>query len=304
MAESQPDYATRLSNAIEFYRQNSNAKYAPVARQFEVSPETLRRRVNGGRPAKGRPATNSKLSKAEEEALCDYIDGLNKSQVPISKKDVIDAANSIIKEHSSKLNLQPHTVGYQWTMRFLHRHNIPVPGLHVKEKKRKAAETGETIPLKPQVVIEDLDHRPRAPEKEPESSPANTSLGLCDVHQLSNDIIGSLKQLGATDDVVRKVEKLRDFAIHRETLSVQVSARLKAVQRQKTQSPSGGRASRRLRLEPGRVVRIQDARHMQVHELEDSAESAERTSEEGAQKSAQARRRPLATGTELGTSGS
>ena len=122
MSELKPDYETGLSDAFEFYRQNPGAKNALVARNSEVSRNTLRRRVNGGRPAKGRPATLSNLSKAEEEALCDNVDSLNKLQLLVFKIHVTDAANSIIKEHSSKLDTQPHTVGLHWTTRFLLRH--------------------------------------------------------------------------------------------------------------------------------------------------------------------------------------
>ena len=145
MAESKPDYETRLSDAVEFYRQNPDAKYAPVARQFEVSPETLRRRVNGGRPAKGKHATHSKLSKAEEEALSDYVDCLNKLQLPVFREHVTDAANSIIKDRSSKLDTQPQTVGINWTTRILTRHDISVQRLKIIDKKRKAAENLDNV---------------------------------------------------------------------------------------------------------------------------------------------------------------
>ena len=145
MSESKPDYETGLSDAVEFFRQNSGAKHALVARNFEVSRDTLRRRVNGGRPAQGRPATVSNLSKAEEEALCDYVDSLIKLQLPVFKIHVTDAANSIIKEHSSKLDTQPHTVGLHWTTRFLLRHKYTAQRLQVIAKKRKAAENTENV---------------------------------------------------------------------------------------------------------------------------------------------------------------
>lgn len=56
----------------------ASGKILTVARQFDVSRETLRRRVNGGRPSKGKAALHSNLSNAEEEALYDYVDRLNK----------------------------------------------------------------------------------------------------------------------------------------------------------------------------------------------------------------------------------
>ena len=134
MSESKPDYETGFSDTVKFYRQNPGAKHAPVAGKFEVSRDTLRRRVNGGRPAKRRPATLSSLSKAEEEALCDYVDSLNKLQLPVFIIHVTDAADSIIKEHSSELDTQPHTVGIYWTTRFLRRHKYTAQRLHVTEK--------------------------------------------------------------------------------------------------------------------------------------------------------------------------
>ncbi|CAK7275673.1 hypothetical protein SEPCBS57363_006831, partial [Sporothrix epigloea] len=119
---------------------------------------------------------------------------MKKSQLPITKKDVTDAANLILKEHSSKLNTQPRTVGIHWTTRFLRRNDISVQRLHVNGKKRKAAENRETVPLNPQVVVEIIDHRPRTPEQEPESSPADTPPRLRDVLRMSNEIIYTLKQ--------------------------------------------------------------------------------------------------------------
>ena len=278
MAESKPDYETRLSDAVEFYRQNPDAKYAPVARRFEVSPETLRRRVNGGRPAKGKPATHSKLSKAEEEALSDYVDCLNKLQLPNFREHVTDAANSIIKDRSSKLDTQPQTVGINWTTRFLTRHNIAREKAYSEHNVKSAFKKAGIVPLNSQVVIEGFDQRPRTPERQPESSPASTPLRLHDVYRASNRVIDSLKQLGATDDVVQEAGKLQDLYLHREALNTQLTARLEAEQRRKTQSQNDKLLSRR-RLQLGGVLSIGDARHMRMHELEDDVERAERTAE-------------------------
>ena len=59
MTESRPDYFRRLSDAVKVARKIPGAKYAPVARQFEVSRDTNRGRVNGERPTKGKPATHN-----------------------------------------------------------------------------------------------------------------------------------------------------------------------------------------------------------------------------------------------------
>ena len=278
MSDSKPDYETRLSDAVEFYRQNPGTKYAPVARKFEVSRDTLRRRVNGGRPAKGRPATFSNLSKAEEEALCDYVDRMNKTQNPISKKDVTDAANSILKERSGELNSQAHTVGVHWTSRFLRRHNISEQVLDAKNKKRKAADNRESVPLDPQVIIQGPGRRPRTPEQEPESLPENTPLRLCDYLRMSNKIIDTLKQRDPTDDLIQIAKKLQEYYVRREVFFTLAIARFEAEERRKTQSPSDGRSSRR-RSQLGVVVRIDDARHKRAHEPEHDAERVERPAE-------------------------
>ena len=67
-----------------------------------------------------------------------YFDCLKMLQLSLFEERVTDAANSIVKEHSSKLYNQPHTVATSWIARFLCRYNFFRQCLHVTGKEIKA----------------------------------------------------------------------------------------------------------------------------------------------------------------------
>jgi hypothetical protein len=53
----------RIREACEYIENFPDAKIATIARDFEVSRSTLRDRLNGCQPKKGRPNINTKLTK-------------------------------------------------------------------------------------------------------------------------------------------------------------------------------------------------------------------------------------------------
>ena len=60
-------------------------------------------------------------------------------QLSLFEERVTDAANSIVKEHSSKLYNQLHTVAIRWTARFLCRYNFSRQCLHITGREMEAA---------------------------------------------------------------------------------------------------------------------------------------------------------------------
>ncbi|KJK73638.1 hypothetical protein H634G_11103 [Metarhizium anisopliae BRIP 53293] len=120
---TQSEVELRVEEAIEYLEGNPDAKLATVARLFEIPRSRLRRRFNGCSTKKGRPATNTKLSREEEVALSHYIDRLDAINFAVRAEFITDAANYIIKERSpSSLAGQFEPVGKLWTTRFIQRH--------------------------------------------------------------------------------------------------------------------------------------------------------------------------------------
>lgn len=91
--DTQSEVELRVEEAIEYLEGNPDAKLATVARLFEIPRSRLRRRFNGCSTKKGRPATNTKLSREEEVALCHYIDRLDAVNFAVRAEFITDAAN-------------------------------------------------------------------------------------------------------------------------------------------------------------------------------------------------------------------
>jgi hypothetical protein len=114
----------RIQDAINYLSQDPSAKVAQVAKQFGVSRNRLRFRLKGGKPKTELKPVNKKLSEPEEQAICNYIDRLDRINLAVWPEFVTDTANYILKHRSS--NSLPAeeipTVNPQWTTRFLKRY--------------------------------------------------------------------------------------------------------------------------------------------------------------------------------------
>ncbi|KAM4067613.1 DDE superfamily endonuclease [Hirsutella rhossiliensis] len=123
----------RVQNALRYIENFPGAKVATVAREFGVTRDRLRYRLQGRPPKTGQRARNTRLSEPEEKALCRYIDRLDNINLAVRVEFVTDAANCILRERSSQRDAP--TVGPNWTSRFLKRH-----GYFKKRQKRLQAE--------------------------------------------------------------------------------------------------------------------------------------------------------------------
>ena len=114
---------SRIQEAVNHIRRFPDAKIATVAKEFGVPRNRLRYRLEGQSPKNGQPAANTKLSRAEESALCRYIDRLDRINLAVRPEFVTDAANYILRERTSQSQAgDPLLVGPNWTTRFLTRH--------------------------------------------------------------------------------------------------------------------------------------------------------------------------------------
>lgn len=112
----------RVQEALQFIEDFPDAKISTIAKQFGVSRAKLRRRLNGAQPKKGRPAMNTKLLKAEEIALCRYIDRLDGINLAVRVEFITSAANHILEARTSTSQATIPTVGINWTPRFIKRY--------------------------------------------------------------------------------------------------------------------------------------------------------------------------------------
>ena len=92
----------RVNKALEYLGMYLGAKPTTVARQFSIPRARLLRRLDSILPRAGIPATNTKLSKLEESALCRYIDRLDRIDLPTRKVFIRDTANLILQARVSR----------------------------------------------------------------------------------------------------------------------------------------------------------------------------------------------------------
>jgi len=112
---------SQIQEAIKYIQNFPDTKIAKVAQEFKIPVSRLRHRLKGRPPKVGQPAKNTKLLRAEEAALCRYIDRLDNINLAVRVEFVTDAANSILRERFKGDNIP--SVGTKWTTRFLRRHN-------------------------------------------------------------------------------------------------------------------------------------------------------------------------------------
>jgi transposase-like protein len=97
----------RAQAALNFIEANPDAKIAKVARDFGVSRNILRGRLDGRTPYSERPATNTRLTEAEEKALCKYIDRLDRINLRCRANFVTEAANQLLQARGKPHSLPP-----------------------------------------------------------------------------------------------------------------------------------------------------------------------------------------------------
>ena len=137
----------RVEKALVYPGRNPDAKFATVARQFNVPRSRLQRRIQGISPRNGLPATNTKLTREEEEALCRQIDRLDNANFGVQPEFITDAANYIVQEQSSSSLSSLPTVGKKWTTRFIKRKGYTKKLPKKLDSNRQASEDTERVTI-------------------------------------------------------------------------------------------------------------------------------------------------------------
>ena len=136
----------RTQEALAYLRVFPEAKIRHVAREFGVSRDRLRRRMQGIGPLESRLVTNTKLTAPEEVALCRYIDRLDAINLAVKPVFVTDAANYVLACRASPAKQHdPPVVGNNWTTRFLKRHGYHKRHQRKLQKDRSEAEKPDVV---------------------------------------------------------------------------------------------------------------------------------------------------------------
>ena len=144
MPDSTQKIEDRISEAISFKESNPNIKLTELAKQFHIPRQRLYQRILG-RPSKIKHTpTNTRLSRAQETALCNYIDRLDRLNLSVRADLIRDAANRILLQ-SAPLGQTPTQVGLNWVTRFIRRYGYSTIPQKVLDRKRKASEDLDSV---------------------------------------------------------------------------------------------------------------------------------------------------------------
>lgn len=111
----------RIQKALASVDPTKKANLKKLAREYDVPYNRLMNRAKGRNSRSDRPASNRKLTDAQELALCHYLDGLARMGLCIRLSMVAGCANSILAEDHTGTPPPPQ-LGENWVGRFLIRH--------------------------------------------------------------------------------------------------------------------------------------------------------------------------------------
>jgi hypothetical protein len=107
----------KIANALAAYHDRNEPKIKPLAREFDVSYQTLLGRIRGAGSAIGRPATNKALDSVQEKALLDWIIFMDSCGAPPTAASIQQRADDII--HRSNPDRKP--LWHGWGLAFTKR---------------------------------------------------------------------------------------------------------------------------------------------------------------------------------------
>ena len=134
-----------VQKAISEYEDGNFSSARAAANYFGVKPRRVQRRLWGQASYSTRNPSHTRLTSAQEQSLCDYIERLDNIEQSIRLKHIRGAAEYILRTASDPRS-PPPPLGKDWVTRFLKRHP---KYLKRKQKplsaKRKNAHDEESI---------------------------------------------------------------------------------------------------------------------------------------------------------------
>ena len=136
-----------IQEALQSRQEQPNRSIASLAKEYHVPYKRLHARLSGVPSKIGHKATHSRLSEAQEQALCMYIDRLDYLRLSVRRIFIENAANAILQANAPDNAPRPPPVGNHWVSRFITRHEYTVVPQKVLDADRQAAEDQDVIAL-------------------------------------------------------------------------------------------------------------------------------------------------------------
>ena len=115
------EYETHVMEALHDLDNGAFPCIAAAARHYDLNERSLQKRAKGGKSKSERVRTNTRLTAAQEKALCTYIDYMDSINIRIDVLHIREAAEQILYlEHEPSTPFTP--LGPSWVKRFLSRH--------------------------------------------------------------------------------------------------------------------------------------------------------------------------------------
>ena len=121
MALSYSEQEGLVQKAIDEYEDGKFRSASAAAKHFKLDPRRVQRRLRGQASRSTREPTHTRLTKAQEQSLCDYIDHLDHVEHSIRIKHIQSAAEYILKTAAAP-NTPLVPLGRDWATRFIKRH--------------------------------------------------------------------------------------------------------------------------------------------------------------------------------------
>ncbi|KAF9252780.1 transcriptional regulator family: Centromere protein B, DNA-binding region [Penicillium roqueforti] len=121
MPKTNKDIEQQIQLAMDSLSDQSKPNIRKTAREFAVPEGRLRRRWRGGKSLFERQPNGRKLNSAQEKALCAIIASFHAVGSSITRRQITDAADSILKDGHNDPTTEPPRIGDHWLKRFLKR---------------------------------------------------------------------------------------------------------------------------------------------------------------------------------------
>jgi hypothetical protein len=116
MSKLDPKIEQRIADALCAYHDRGKPKIAPLAREFNISYQQLKGRVQGRQSRTARTPSNRALDEGQEKALIAWMRILDRANLSPLPYEIEGAANDILSRSGSD-----RRVGKNWVYRFMAR---------------------------------------------------------------------------------------------------------------------------------------------------------------------------------------
>lgn len=108
MDQSNTAVESRINDAIDALSEDLYQTITAAARNFDLPTRTLQRRINGMGPWSSRSPINKALSKAQEQAICEYTERLDSWNFSARPQMVERAVNYLLSLDGLNRTIRPH----------------------------------------------------------------------------------------------------------------------------------------------------------------------------------------------------